>query len=101
MTTADVRINARLTGNDAACFEELLRQNGGSVSDLLREALREYHRNHLPAKPGAKPLLQGFVAAGEEPQDLALEYKRYLSEGWADKVGTQYRLHEAHAVQSS
>jgi len=97
MTTADVRINARLTGSDAVCFEELLRQNGGSVSDLLREALREYHRNHLSAKPSAKQLLRGFVAAGEGPQDLALEYKRYLSEGLADKINTEYRVHEACA----
>jgi len=98
MTTADVRINARLTGNDAACFKELLRQNGGSVSDLLRAALREYYRNRLPAKPDAKQLLQGFVAAGEGPQDLALEYKRYLSEGLADKPNTEYRVHETHAL---
>ncbi|KXU39063.1 hypothetical protein AXE65_10720 [Ventosimonas gracilis] len=87
-----------MTGKDAACFEELLRQNGGSVSDLLRAALREYYRNRLPAKLGAKQLLQGFVAAGEGPQDLALEYKRYLSEELADKLNTEYRVHETHAL---
>jgi len=97
MTVADVRINARLTGNDAVQFQELLRQNGGSVSDLLRDALREYHGNHLSAKPDPKQLLQRFVAAGEGPQDLSQAYKRYLSEGLADKINTEYRLHETRA----
>jgi len=61
---------------------------------LLRDALREYHGNYLSAKPDPKQLLQRFVAAGEEPQDLSQAYKRYLSEGLADKINTEYRLHE-------
>jgi|GEM_PF-5511678 len=36
MTTADIRINARLTGLDAVCFQELIRQSDGSVFDVLR-----------------------------------------------------------------
>ena len=39
----EIRINARLVGEDAKRFTELQKREGLSASDLLREALREYH----------------------------------------------------------
>jgi len=86
MNTSEVRINVRLTGSDATYFQELLKRRGGSVSGLLREALREYGSRRVSSKPDPAQLLAGFVASGEGPEDLSLDYKRYLTEGLAHKL---------------
>jgi len=87
--SADVRINARLTGDDAQRFQALLKQSGATASKVLRAALREYHDRRQPPKRDPVKLLTGFVAAGEGPEDLSAHYKNYLTKDWA------YKLHEA------
>jgi hypothetical protein len=78
MPSSDVRINVRLSGADAARYQELLDRSGLSASDLLRDALREYHtaRERAPRDPLA--LLAGYIGAGEGPEDLSAHYKSYL-----------------------
>ena len=83
---ADVRINARLTGADAARFQELLASSGVSASELLRVALREYHRTHVRGKRKPLDLLAGYIAAGEGPQDLSANYKSYLAQALENKM---------------
>src|SRR5262249_16465091 len=63
-TDADeIRINARLTGEDAQRFRELQRREGLSASDLLRDALREYHVSHTKPVRDAAAILgaSGFL----------------------------------------
>lgn len=81
-SSAEVRINARLTGRDAERFAQLLERDGMSASELLRAALREYHARHLPALPDALGVLtrHGFVGGGEGPSDLSERYKEYLDD---------------------
>jgi len=86
MNTADIRINARLSGTDALHFQSLLQQSGRTASDLLRDALREYHASQRSSKRDPVELLADFVGAGEGPEDLSVHYKRYLSEGLAHKL---------------
>jgi len=86
MNTADVRINARLTGHDAIRFQTLLKHSGRSASELLREALREYHASQFAPQRDPVKLLAGFVGAGEGPEDLSAHYKRYLSDDLAHKL---------------
>ena len=90
---ADVRINARLTGADAALFQNLLDATRLSASELLRVALREYH--HARAQPKHNPLelLTGYIGAGEGPRDLSANYKAYLTESLEDKLPLM--VHEA------
>jgi len=90
MNNADIRINACLSGVDAMHFQSLLKQSNSSASDLLREALREYHDNHVSPKPNPQKLLRGFVASGDGPADLSFQYKYYLTEG------LRHKLHELH-----
>ncbi|MDR2240739.1 MAG: ribbon-helix-helix domain-containing protein, partial [Zoogloeaceae bacterium] len=78
-TATDIRINARLTGADAARFQELLDSSGISASELLRSALHEYHRAHIRSKRNPLDLLAGYVGAGDGPQDLSANYKSYLT----------------------
>jgi len=86
MNTTDVRINARLSGHDAIRFQAMLKQSGRSASELLREALREYHTSRAEPKRDPRELLAGFVGAGEGPADLSARYKAYLGDGLAHKL---------------
>ena len=82
----DVRINARLSGEDAARLQELLAHSGKSASDVLREALREYHAAHVRSSRDPLTLLSGYIGAGEGPEDLSARYKNYLSEALETKI---------------
>ncbi len=84
----DIRINARLTGEDAERFRELLAGQDLSASDLLRAALREYHDRHAATATDALAILgrHGFVAGGEGPEDLSSDYKHYLADALETKI---------------
>jgi len=86
-TPEEIRINARLTGEDARRFRELQRREGLSASDLLRDALREYHHARTKPRANAAAILDksGFLAGGEGPADLSTRYKDYLTESFEDK----------------
>ncbi|NCT69274.1 MAG: CopG family transcriptional regulator [Rhodanobacteraceae bacterium] len=86
MTTSEIRINARLTGEDARRFRELQKREGLSASDLLRDALREYHAAHARPRVDVAKLLAGFVGAGEGPTDLSTHYKDYLTDALETKL---------------
>lgn len=94
VSSSDVRINARLSGADAAQFRELLDQSGLSASDLLRNALREYHAARVRAPRDPLALLTGYIGAGEGPEDLSVHYKSYLSEALENKI--PLAVHEPH-----
>ncbi|GAA0725083.1 ribbon-helix-helix protein, CopG family [Dokdonella soli] len=86
--TAEIRINARLVGEDARHFQELQRREGLSASDLLREALREYHAARSKPRVNALKLLtaSGFIGGGEGPADLSTRYKDYLGDALERKL---------------
>lgn len=87
-TNDEIRINARLTGEDARHFLELQRREGNrAASDLLRDALREYYVAHAKPKAGAFSMMSesGFIGGGEGARDLSTRYKSILTESLADK----------------
>jgi len=94
MSASDIRINARLTGADAERFRELQQRGGLSASDLLREALREYHAAQLRPRANALELLtaSGFVGGGEGAADLSSRYKEHLAEALENKL--PQRVHD-------
>ncbi|GHT82981.1 hypothetical protein AGMMS49960_11090 [Betaproteobacteria bacterium] len=84
--SSDIRINARLSGADAARFQELLSRSGLPASDLLRDALREYHAAHVRPQRDSVALLAGYIGSGEGPEDLSVRYKDYLTEALEEKI---------------
>jgi hypothetical protein len=84
----EIRINARLTGDDARRFIDLQRREGVSASDLLRDALREYHATRTKPRRDAARILAavGFVGGGEGPADLSTRYKSYLTDALEEKL---------------
>ena len=98
-TNEEIRINARLTGEDARHFLELQRREGNRpASDLLRDALREYYAAHARRKAGAFSMMSesGFIGGGEGARDLSTRYKSILTESLADKYPT--RISEPRAT---
>jgi len=88
----EIRINARLTGEDARHFLELQRREGNrAASDLLRDALREYYVAHARPKAGAFSMMSesGFIGGGEGARDLSTRYKSILTESLAEKYPTR------------
>lgn len=87
MSTHDIRINARLTGEDARKFLELQRDGDRAASDVLRDALREYYDAHAKPRPNAFTLMSasGFIGGGEGAPDLSTNYKTYLTDSLAEK----------------
>lgn len=94
MNVPEIRLNARLTGEDAERFRELQRSEGASTSDLLRAALRHYHASKQRSGRSALAVFEasGFLAGGEGPEDLSYNYKRYLGESLDAKHA--HRVHE-------
>lgn len=88
MNTPELRINARLTDEDARRFRELQQREGLSASDLLRKALREYHAARARPRANAAALMAaaGFLGAGNGPVDLSSRYKDYLGEALENKL---------------
>lgn len=88
MSRQEIRINARLTGEDARHFRELLRREGVSASDLLRDALREYHAARTKPRADALKLLagSGFIGGGEGSEDLSAHLKDYLADAIESKL---------------
>lgn len=89
MSTAAIRINARLTGEDARRFIELTQGEGArAASDVLRDALREYYLRHAKARPNAFELMQasGYIGGFEAPADFSARYKDYLSDSLDGKL---------------
>jgi hypothetical protein len=86
--SGEIRINARLTGADARRFRELQRREGISASDLLRDALREYHAARVRPRSDAATILgsSGFLGGGEGPADLSARYKSYLADTLEEKL---------------
>jgi hypothetical protein len=79
LSTEKVRINVCLTGVDAALLQDLLDGSGMSAPEVLRAALREYHRVHVRQRRSPLKLLAGYIGAVEGPQDLSVNLKRYLT----------------------
>ena len=89
---SDIRINARLTGDDARRFLELQRREGNrSASDLLRDALREYYAAHVKPRASAFETMSasGFIGGGEGERDLSVSYKDVLTRSLSQKHPTR------------
>lgn len=100
MSTSPIRINARLSGEDARRFKELEALEG-SATNVVREAVREYHAKRIKPRRNAWEIMtaSGFIGGGEGPADLSSRYKEYLAESLIEKYEAGQR--EARARKAS
>lgn len=82
MSRPAIRVNARLTGEDARLFRDVQKLEKQSASGLLRAAVREYSRKRVKPRRDAYRIMQdsGFIGCAAGPPDLSVRYKEYLKE---------------------
>lgn len=100
-----IRINARLSGEDARRFRELEALEG-SATQVIREAVREYHVKRIKPRRTALEIMtaSGFVGGGEGPADLSSRYKEALTASLLEKhqprpAGTRHRFGKTGRTQ--
>lgn len=69
--TAPGRINARLSAEDVARVQELATLTQQSTSNVVREAVREYHAKHVKPRRSAYEIMleSGFIGRYEGTAD--------------------------------
>ncbi len=84
-----MRLNARITEQQAAQLEALRTMAGQSVSEVVRAALGLYYQTLCPTGGSARLALleSGFIGCGEGPQELSETYKEELLAGIESKHG--------------
>ena len=82
MTADTLRVNARLSGEDARRFKELQDRESWSATDVIRETVREYHKRTGKARKSAYQLLRdrGLIGSIKGPPDLSSNTRTYVLE---------------------
>jgi hypothetical protein len=85
--TSAARINARFTGEDAKRFKELQLKTRLSASEVLREAVRRYHREEVKPRRSAYEIMteSGFIGSVDGPEDLSTNKEKYIIEALKKK----------------
>jgi len=83
------RVNARLDAESAEKLASLARDEGKSVSDVLRVAIERYYEQARSAHAAAAGILErnGFIGCADDDRDLSTTYKRRLTESLQRKHG--------------
>ncbi len=87
MSEDSIRINARLSGDDARRFYELQALEG-SATHVIREAVREYHAKRIKPRRNVYDMLlaSGFIGCGSSgPEDLSSNKDKALTEALKQK----------------
>lgn len=84
-----MRLNARISDEQAKQLEELRQATGGSTSDIVREALRRYYEEMCRRHVSANQVLEqvGFIGCGEADPELSTRYKEALTGSLEQKHG--------------
>jgi len=83
------RVNARLDADAAEKLATLAKDDGMSVSDVLRIAIDRYYEQSRAAHAVATGALErnGFVGCAEGDSDLSTTYKHHLTDSLRRKHG--------------
>jgi len=84
-----MRINARLDPDHEEKLQYLARTTRRNYSDVVKEALDLYYAKARGEAESSLAVLResGFVGVAEGPEDLAANYKAYLTEDLSAKHG--------------
>lgn len=82
MSASDIRVNARLTGEDARRFKELQDRENWSATDVIRETVREYHRKTGKPRKSVYEVFResGLIGSIKGPPDLSTNTRKYIVE---------------------
>jgi len=83
------RITVRLRPEDTRRLRELMDAGGGSVTDVVREALAHRFAVRMRERRSSRAILRrsGFIGSGEASPTLSHDYKQALAESLSGKHG--------------
>ena len=84
-----MRINARLDEQAEKQLAFIRSTTRQSVTEVIKRSLDLYYQELKGQEGvGTRKLMQSdFIGCAEGPEDLSVDYKRYLSQGWDEKYG--------------
>ena len=84
-----MRINARLDDERAEKLKQIQASTRLGTSEIVRQAIDLLHRQRVDqSRKKIDDLLSSdFIGCAEGPEDLASDYKRYLTQSLDDKHG--------------
>jgi len=84
---AAARVNARLTGEDAKRLKELQAVTHKTASEVLREAVRRYHKEKVKPRRSAYEIMMesGFIGGVDGPEDVSANKRKYIVEALKKK----------------
>lgn len=75
------RLNARIDDDLAEQLQQLSRQSGKTLTEIIVAAIRAWTRQELRKRTSAAEVFTkaGFVGSGKGPRDLARNSKQYIA----------------------
>ena len=82
-----VRINARLSNEDATKLDYLVKNMGISLTETIKKAIGVLYQQWHRQKSDAENILKKtkFIACSKGSRTLSETYKKDLSSGWSGK----------------
>jgi hypothetical protein len=90
-TRGDVmRINARLDDSYEKKLLAIQQATALSTSEIVKQALDLlYEKTTLTGRQKNQKLIEMLAGTAEGPEDLSVNYKEYLYQGWKEKHGIE------------
>jgi hypothetical protein len=85
-----MRINARLDETHEQKLLAIQRETSWSTSEIIKQALDLlYEKTALTGRQKNQKLIEMLAGTAEGPEDLSVNYKEYLYQGWKEKHGIE------------
>ena len=83
-----MRINARIDDSYEEKLRAIQRATDLNTTEIIKQALDLlYEKTALSGKEKNQKLLEMLAGTAEGPEDLSVNYKEYLYQGWKEKHG--------------
>ena len=83
-----MRINARIDDSYEQKLRAIQRATDLNTTEIIKQALDLlYEKTALSGKEKNQKLLEMLAGTAEGPEDLSVNYKEYLYQGWKEKHG--------------
>ena len=83
-----MRINARIDDSYEQKLRAIQQATDLNTTEIIKQALDLlYEKTALSGKEKNQKLLEMLAGTAEGPEDLSVNYKEYLYQGWKEKHG--------------
>ncbi len=85
-----MRINARIDDHYKQKFKAIQQATDLNTTEIIKQALDLlYEKTALSGKEKNRKLIEMLAGTAKGPEDLSVNYKEYLYQGWKEKYGIE------------